>query len=174
MSAFPRAAILAHPRAYKNSHGIVCRRAAASSPPLRHEAHHAPEIIAVCHRGRAHGRYGRKTDEAADSPHTFTANVGLYSQYVFRGLAQTNERPALQGGADYSHESGFYAGTWLSNASWFSDTNAGTSNSLEWDLYTGFRKSWDSGFSGDIGYLRYEYPGSYRCIACRHRRAAHG
>ena len=102
-----------------------------------------------------------RADEAADSPHTFTANAGLFSQYVFRGLAQTNERPALQGGADYSHESGFYVGTWLSNASWFSDTNAGTSNSLEWDLYTGFRKSWDSGFSGDIGYLRYKYPGSY-------------
>ena len=101
---------------------------------------------------------------ADESPHTLTANVGLYSQYVFRGLAQGNEKPAIQGGADYSHASGFYAGTWLSNVSWFSDTNAGNSNSLEWDLYGGFRKSWDNGFSGDVGYLRYEYPGSYPAL----------
>lgn len=98
---------------------------------------------------------------AQESPHTVTANVSLTSQYVYRGLTQTNQRPAIQGGADYSHSSGFYAGTWLSNVSWFSDTNAGTSNSLEWDLYAGFKKSWDSGFTSDIGYLRYEYPGNY-------------
>jgi uncharacterized protein (TIGR02001 family) len=101
---------------------------------------------------------------AEDSPHTLTANVGLYSQYVFRGLAQGHEKPAIQGGADYSHASGFYAGTWLSNVSWFPDTNAGNSNSLEWDLYGGFRKSWDNGFTGDVGYLRYEYPGSYPAL----------
>jgi uncharacterized protein (TIGR02001 family) len=101
---------------------------------------------------------------AQESPHTLTTNVGLFSQYVFRGLAQTNERPAIQGGADYAHTSGFYAGTWLSNVSWFSDTNAGNSNSLEWDLYGGFRKSWDNGFSADAGYLRYEYPGSYDAL----------
>jgi uncharacterized protein (TIGR02001 family) len=101
---------------------------------------------------------------AQESPHTLRANVGLFSQYVFRGLAQTNERPAVQGGADYAHPSGLYAGTWLSNVSWFSDTNAGNSNSLEWDLYGGFRRSWDNGFSGDVGYLRYEYPGSYPAL----------
>ena len=101
---------------------------------------------------------------AEDSSQTLTANVGLYSQYVFRGLAQGNEKPAIEGGADYSHASGFYAGTWLSNVSWFSDTNAGNSNSLEWDLYGGFRKSWDTGFSADVGYLRYEYPGSYPAL----------
>lgn len=98
---------------------------------------------------------------AQESPHTFTANIGLQSQYVYRGLTQTNQRPSIQGGADYAHSSGLYAGTWLSNVSWFSDTNAGTSNSLEWDLYAGYRKSWGSGFTTDIGYLRYEYPGSY-------------
>ena len=111
------------------------------------------------------GAMGATAAAAADeSPHTLTANLGLYSQYVFRGLTQSREEPAIQGGADYSHASGFYAGTWLSNVSWFSDTNAGNSNSLEWDLYGGFRKSWDNGFSGDVGYLRYEYPGSYPAL----------
>jgi uncharacterized protein (TIGR02001 family) len=101
------------------------------------------------------------TAEAQERSHSVAANVGVHSQYVFRGLAQTNERPAIQGGADYTHSSGFYAGTWLSNVSWFSDTNAGTSNSLEMDLYTGFKKSWDNGLAADVGYLRYQYPGSY-------------
>ncbi len=102
--------------------------------------------------------------QAEDGPHTVTTNVGLYSQYVFRGLTQTNEKPALQGGADYTHVSGFYAGTWLSNVSWFSDTNAGNNASIEWDLYTGFKKSWPNGLTADVGYLRYQYPGSYPAL----------
>src|SRR5450759_2873562 len=62
---------------------------------------------------------------APASPQTFTGNVGLVSQYIFRGLSQTNGSPALQGGLDYAHSSGFYAGTWLSNISWYTDQNAG-------------------------------------------------
>ena len=79
-------------------------------------------------------------EDAPASPHHFTSNVGVYSQYVFRGLTQTKEKPALQGGFDYSNDNGFYVGTWLSNISWFSDTNGGTS-SLEWDGYGGFKKT---------------------------------
>lgn len=59
--------------------------------------------------------------EEPASPHTFTGNVGLFSQYVFRGISQTNEDPALQGGFDYSHASGFYIGTWASNISWLKE-----------------------------------------------------
>ncbi|MDF9432859.1 hypothetical protein EM868_24250, partial [Cupriavidus gilardii] len=57
------------------------------------------------------------TAEAA-SPHTFTANVTLASEYRYRGIMQTNRRPAIQGGFDYSHVSGFYAGNWNSSISW--------------------------------------------------------
>jgi uncharacterized protein (TIGR02001 family) len=80
-------------------------------------------------------------------------------------LAQTNEDPALQGGFDYSHDSGFYAGTWASNISWFSDVNPANSVSLEWDGYAGFKKTWSSEITTDIGYLRYQYPGSYPALA---------
>jgi len=103
-------------------------------------------------------------EDAPASPHHFTSNVGVYSQYVFRGLTQTKEKPALQGGFDYSNDNGFYVGTWLSNISWFSDTNGGTS-SLEWDGYGGFKKTWENGILTDIGYLRYQYPGSYPALA---------
>ena len=54
--------------------------------------------------------------EAPSSPDTFSANVGLFSEYVFRGITNTNEGPAIQGGFDYAHESGFYAGVWASKA----------------------------------------------------------
>ncbi|EYS85711.1 hypothetical protein CF68_09885, partial [Cupriavidus sp. SK-4] len=49
---------------------------------------------------------------APASPHTFTANVSLVSDYRYRGISQTNLRPAIQGGFDYTHESGFYVGNW--------------------------------------------------------------
>ena len=62
------------------------------------------------------------------SLHAFTGNFGIASQYIFRGLSQTNGKPAIQGGLDYSHASGFYAGTWLSNISWFTDQNAGVAS----------------------------------------------
>jgi len=103
---------------------------------------------------------------AADaSPHTLTGNVGIYSQYIFRGLTQTNRDPALQGGFDYSHSSGFYAGTWLSNVSWLTDSSAATgytSSSLEWDFYGGFKGTFGkSDFGFDVGLLQYYYPGSH-------------
>jgi uncharacterized protein (TIGR02001 family) len=99
------------------------------------------------------------------SPHTFSYNVGLYSQYVFRGLTQTGENLALQGGVDYSHVSGFYAGAWASNISWLEDAGtAGMSayknSSIELDLYGGYRNSiGDTGIGYDIGLLQYIYPG---------------
>jgi uncharacterized protein (TIGR02001 family) len=95
------------------------------------------------------------------SPHTLTGNVGLYSQYMFRGVSQTNTDPALQGGLDYSHSSGFYAGTWLSNISWLTDVAAYSSSSLEWDVYGGYRGTFgNSDFGYDVGLLQYYYPGT--------------
>jgi len=97
---------------------------------------------------------------AADSPHTITGNVGIYSQYIFRGLTQTNSDPAVQGGFDYSHSSGLYAGTWLSNVSWLTDAVAYNSSSLEWDYYAGFKGTFGkSDFGYDVGLLQYYYPG---------------
>ena len=99
---------------------------------------------------------------------TFTGNVGLFSQYVFRGISQTNEKPAVQGGFDLGHKSGFYVGTWASNISWVSDGYFSPPNpppapsaSLEWDFYGGYKGSlpWDFGY--DLGVLYYWYPGTY-------------
>ena len=61
------------------------------------------------------------TAPAPTSPHTLTGNVGLFSQYIFRGLTQTDRDPAVQGGFDYAHSSGLYLGTWASNISWLKE-----------------------------------------------------
>ena len=56
--------------------------------------------------------------DAAPTPeHTFTSNVTLASEYIYRGIGQTNRKPAIQGGFDYAHSSGVYLGTWASNVS---------------------------------------------------------
>jgi len=97
------------------------------------------------------------------SPHTYTGNVGLFSQYIFRGLTQTNKEPALQGGLDYAHASGFYVGTWGSNISWLQDGSPAAyraGGSLELDIYGGFKGSiGKTDFGYDVGLLYYWYPG---------------
>jgi len=103
---------------------------------------------------------------APASPHTFTYNVGLYSQYIFRGLTETARKPALQGGADYSHSSGIYLGTWASNINWLNDSGLYHDSSLEWDIYGGFRNTFGSSdFGYDVGFLNYIYPGSKTAAA---------
>jgi uncharacterized protein (TIGR02001 family) len=98
---------------------------------------------------------------APASPHTLTGNVGLYSQYIFRGLTQTDRDPALQGGFDYSHSSGLYLGTWGSNISWLRDFGSYSGGgSLELDFYGGFKGNiGKSDFTYDVGALYYWYPG---------------
>jgi uncharacterized protein (TIGR02001 family) len=99
---------------------------------------------------------------------TGTGNVGFFSQYVFRGLTQTNEKPAVQGGFDLAHKSGFYVGTWASNVSWISDgyyippnPPPTPSASLEWDFYGGYKGTLPADFGYDLGVLYYWYPGRY-------------
>lgn len=94
------------------------------------------------------------------SPHTFTYNLGLYSQYIFRGLTQTAQRPAIQGGVDYSHASGFYLGAWGSNISWLEDGGVYQNSSLELDLYGGYASTiGETGVGYNVGVLQYIYPG---------------
>ena len=96
--------------------------------------------------------------EPATSPLSF--NAAVYSQYIFRGLTQTDYKPALQVGADYTHDSGFYIGTWFSNIQWLRDFNISSSR-VEWDIYGGWKKTFDD-WGIDVGYLRYQYPGSLK------------
>ncbi len=77
-----------------------------------------------------------------------STNIAVSSDYVWRGVTQTGNGAAVSGGIDYNHDSGFYAGTWISNTSF---------NSSETDLYFGY--GGEAGeFSYSVGYLLYTYP----------------
>lgn len=94
------------------------------------------------------------------SPHTVSYNIGLFSQYVWRGMTQTDESLSLQGGIDYAHSSGLYAGAWASNVSWTTDQGYMDSGSLELDLYGGYAGTFGkTDFGYNVGILQYVYPG---------------
>jgi uncharacterized protein (TIGR02001 family) len=94
--------------------------------------------------------------------HNLTGSLGFYSQYIFRGLTQTDRKPAIQGGLDYAHSSGLYAGTWASNISWLRDGGAyQAGGSGEFDFFGGFKNTIaGTDFSYDVGALYYWYPGT--------------
>jgi uncharacterized protein (TIGR02001 family) len=93
--------------------------------------------------------------ESEDGQHSTSASVGLFSDYIFRGISFTDEDPAIQGSFDYAHSSGLYAGVWASNLSTDDD------NSIEIDGYAGFANTFgDSGVGYDVSVVRYFYPGT--------------
>jgi uncharacterized protein (TIGR02001 family) len=89
----------------------------------------------------------------------FSANIGVASNYVWRGATQTDDAAAVSGGIDYGHDSGFYVGTWASNVD-FSGNLEGASSEVEWDLYGGYANELASGFGYDVGVIYYAYPDS--------------
>jgi uncharacterized protein (TIGR02001 family) len=100
----------------------------------------------------------------APEPSPITANVTVVNDYRYRGISQSNFRPAIQGGFDYAHESGFYIGNWNSSISWIGDGYATTISPpptapIEMDIYAGFKKELIApGFASDFGFLQYYYP----------------
>jgi uncharacterized protein (TIGR02001 family) len=98
------------------------------------------------------------------SPVSF--NVGVVSDYRYRGISQSHLAPAVQGGADYAGN-GFYAGTWLSTIYWVHDAGktavppADSGDApVEWDLYGGFKGDIvKDKVSFDVGVLGYIYIG---------------
>ena len=79
-----------------------------------------------------------------------TGNIGVHSEYLLRGIGRENDDTAVQGGFDYSHDSGLYLGYWGSNLGYSYDRNVGADpggNGFENDLYGGF-----AGSAGDVSY----------------------
>ncbi|MET0312265.1 MAG: TorF family putative porin [Burkholderiaceae bacterium] len=93
---------------------------------------------------------------AAPAPdYTLSFNVGAVTDYRYRGISQSRLKPAIQGGADFAHSSGFYLGTWATSIKWIKD--GGGNADFEIDFYGGYK-----GTAGpatfDVGVLRYQYP----------------
>jgi uncharacterized protein (TIGR02001 family) len=124
----------------------------------------------------------------AEGPYNISANIGVVSNYMWRGVTQTQDGAAVQGGLDFTHESGFYAGTWVSNVD-FNDEGSpqlatvklddfgdpilddngfpvyettGTSNpnspNYEMDFYLGFGNNITDDLSYDFKVTYYAYP----------------
>jgi uncharacterized protein (TIGR02001 family) len=89
-----------------------------------------------------------------------SGNVALTTDYVWRGISQTNEQWALQGGFDAEHESGFSIGTWASNVNYTEDNtvNAEDRANLELDVTVGYSGEM-KGISYGVTAARYGYPG---------------
>ncbi len=82
---------------------------------------------------------------------SLSGNVGYVSDYTFRGISQTNEGMALQGGLTLTGESGFYLSTWGSNISF-------GQGSMELDILAGWTGKITEEISTDVGVMQYRYP----------------
>ena len=106
-------------------------------------------IVAVAVSGAAFAQ-----TKAPEPDYTLSYNVGVVSDYRYRGISQSRLKPALQGGIDFAHKNGFYLGTWASTIKWIKD--AGGDAPVEWDIYGGYKFE-ASGIAFDVGALRYQY-----------------
>ena len=96
-------------------------------------------------------------EQPAPAANTLAFNVGLTTDYRYRGISQSRLKPAVSAGADYTHASGLYVGTWLTTIRWIKD--GGGDAPVEWDVYGGYKNTLGStGIGYDVGVLRYQYP----------------
>ncbi len=93
--------------------------------------------------------------EEAASP-SFVGSVTLATEYILRGISQTDEDPAIQGNIDFV-AGGFYAGVWASNVE-VSEIGLGIETHAEFDFYAGYLWQGESGFGWELGAIHYEYP----------------
>jgi uncharacterized protein (TIGR02001 family) len=96
-------------------------------------------------------------DAAPASPWTITTNVYGVSDYYFRGITQTWHKPAIQGGADFVHSDGWYAGVWGSNVS---NNQFPGGSGLEFDYYGGYNGKFNDDWGWTVGGHGYMYPGA--------------
>ena len=86
----------------------------------------------------------------------FSGNAAIASNYIWRGVSQTENQAAGQGGIDWSFGPGFYAGTWVSNVDF---TGVGGQKGYEMDVYAGWGgETSGGGFGYDLGVITYQYP----------------
>ena len=103
---------------------------------------------------------------AAPEPEsTLSYNIGVVTEYRYRGISQSSRNPAVQIGADYAHKSGFYIGAWHSTIQWITDNSsyapaATVKGAGELDIYGGYKGEIAKDFSYDVGGLYYLYAGN--------------
>ncbi len=92
---------------------------------------------------------------AAPAMAELSANIGVTNNYIWRGVTQSNDSAAVQGGIDYTGKQGWYVGTWMSNVDF---SNTGGNSEYELDLYGGYGQEINQDWSWDAGLIYYAYP----------------
>jgi uncharacterized protein (TIGR02001 family) len=92
------------------------------------------------------------TQSSSAQATNMSANVGVTSNYIWRGMTQSDKHFSVSAGLDYSHNSGFYLGGWAASVDFNDNTNA------ELDAYAGYQISLND-VNVDVGYLYYGYQG---------------
>ena len=85
----------------------------------------------------------------------FSGGLTATTDYVFRGISQTNEDPALQGEVRFDHSTGLYAGLWASNVDFGSEIGSG----IEYDTFIGYALPLTERVGLDLQFVRYNYSG---------------
>ena len=89
---------------------------------------------------------------------SFSANVKLTTDYVFQGASDSDKAPAIQGGFDWSHSTGPYAGVWASNAASSSSDTGASVGGIEIDYYAGYSMKLTDWVGVDVGAMYVDYP----------------
>lgn len=107
-------------------------------------------------------------EEESGSGSGFSGEIGVVSNYLYRGISQTGARPALQGSVAYEHSSGFYAELEASTSSFFKDiykdtagADGSSNQNYEIDLSLGLKNEFAGDFHYDVGFINYSFPGTY-------------
>ena len=91
-----------------------------------------------------------------ESSSNLSWNLSATSDYVFRGITQSNFKPAVQGGLDYAFgDTGWYVGAWASNI----DFNDSDGPDIELDTYVGYGTSLSDEWAVDVHAVQYTYIG---------------
>ena len=120
-----------------------------------HKVHHKTHKTVVMKDQVAKDQAPAKKDDGLWWMDNLTGNLTWVSNYIFRGISQTRNLPAIQGGLTYTFPIGIYANMWGSNVKF-----AGTGASIEIDGIVGYHKQ-ISDFIMDLSVARYFYPGAH-------------
>ena len=88
----------------------------------------------------------------------FSAYGTLTSDYRFRGVSQSARSPALQGGVDFQHDNGIFAGVWASTIDFADEAQRSNPRDIEIDYYLGFNRRFASNWTAVISVVHYAYP----------------
>jgi len=92
--------------------------------------------------------------------HEFHGYASVVSDYVFRGASQSNEDPTVQGGLDYAHPGGIFAGVFASGTDYAENDFGSNPGSFELDAYLGYSRAAGRDWSWDVSALHYDFPDS--------------